>query len=76
MDRRGKVIGIVTSCAADRDGYLLGQAFLDFKFTDVGTPVFIFQGASKKASKAPVDLEIGDRVTLPTAATVLTRFPK
>jgi glycine hydroxymethyltransferase len=70
------VVGTVTSCAADKEGYLLGQAYLDLKFAQEGTPIFIFQGAPKKASKAPVDLQPGDRVTMPTAATVLRRFPK
>jgi glycine hydroxymethyltransferase len=76
MDKRGKVVGVVTSCAADRDGYLLGQAYLDLKFTELGTPIFIFQGSPKKVDMAPADLSIGDKVTLPTSATVLTRFPK
>ena len=70
------MIGTVTSCAADKEGYLLGQAYVDLKFADEGTPVFIFQGAPKKANKAPAELGAGDRVTMPTAATVLRRFPK
>jgi len=76
MDKRGKVIGTVTSCAADKDGYLLGQAFVDLKFATEGTPIFIFQGSPDKANKAPAELRIGDRVTIPTGATVLRRFPK
>jgi len=76
MDKRGKVIGTVTSCAADKEGYLLGQAFLDLKFAREGTRIYIFQGAPKKASKAPAELGMGDRVTMPTVATVLRRFPK
>ncbi|MBN1667108.1 MAG: glycine cleavage system aminomethyltransferase GcvT [Anaerolineales bacterium] len=76
MDRRGKVIGTVTSCAADKEGYLLGQAFVDLKYAEEGTPLFIYQGAPTKADKAPADLKPGDRVTMPTAALVLSRFPK
>ncbi len=76
MDKRGRVIGEVTSCAADKDGYLLGQAFVNLKFAKAGTPIFIYQGAPKKANKAPAELASGDRVTIPTAATVLRRFPK
>jgi glycine hydroxymethyltransferase len=76
MDKRGKVIGTVTSCAADKEGYLLGQAYVDLKFADEGTPIFIFQGASQKADKAPADLSMGDRITMPGAAMVLRRFPK
>ena len=76
VDRRGRVIGVVTSCAVDREGYLLGQAYLEMKYTAEGTPIAVFQGASKEAGKAPAALSIGDRATVPTAATVLSRFPK
>ncbi len=76
MDKRGKVIGVVTSCAADKEGYLLGQAYVDLKFAEEGTPLFIFQGAPEKAGKAPAELGLGDRVTMPSAATILSRFPK
>ncbi|HIE58123.1 MAG TPA: glycine cleavage system aminomethyltransferase GcvT [Anaerolineales bacterium] len=76
MDKRGKVIGVVTSCAADKEGYLLGQAFVELKYAKAGTPIFIFQGAPKKAVKSPADLSRGDRVVLPGSATVLRRFPK
>lgn len=76
MDKRGKVVGVVTSCAADREGYLLGQAFVDLKSAEQGTPIFIFQGAPARAEKAPAELIAGDRVNLPGAALVLSRFPK
>ncbi|HZD56858.1 MAG TPA: glycine cleavage system aminomethyltransferase GcvT, partial [Anaerolineales bacterium] len=76
VDRRGRVVGSVTSCAIDKDGYLTGQAFVDFKNAEEGTPVLIYQGAPRTASKAPADLQTGDRVNLPTAATVVSRFPK
>ncbi len=76
MDERGKMIGTVTSCAADSEGYLLGQAYVQQKFAKMGTQIFIFQGAPEKANKAPAELDIGDRVALPSAATVLRRFPK
>ena len=76
MDKRGKVIGTVTSCAADKEGYLLGQAFVDLKFANEGTPIFIYQGAPDKPNKAPAELQMGDRVTMPTGATVMRRFPK
>jgi glycine hydroxymethyltransferase len=75
VDRRGGVIGKVTSCAVDREGYLLGQAYIKKKYTAPGTSISIFQGAARKASKAPAELEIEDRVNIPTPATVLSRFP-
>ncbi|MBT3390075.1 MAG: glycine cleavage system aminomethyltransferase GcvT [Chloroflexi bacterium] len=76
VDDKGRVIGTVTSCAADSEGYLLGQAFVDMKFAKMDTKIFIYQGAPDKASKSPAELSAGDRVTLPGAATVLRRFPK
>lgn len=76
IDVKGKVIGVVTSCAIDKEGFLTGQAYIDLKSAEEGTPIFIFQGAPAQASKAPAELSTGDRVTLPTAASVVSRFPK
>jgi glycine hydroxymethyltransferase len=75
VDARGRVIGVVTSCAVDAEGYLLGQAFLEKKYLEPGTPIAVFQSASDKVGKAPAALGMGDRVAIPTPATVLTRFP-
>jgi glycine hydroxymethyltransferase len=76
IEKRGRVIGWVTSCAIDQEGYLTGQAFLDLKSTAEGTPIFIYQGAPKKMGKPPAELKSGDRVPLPSQATVVSRFPK
>jgi len=75
VNRRGQVVGKVTSCAVDRDGYLLGQAYLQKSHIEEGTPIAIFQSAAKKDQKAPAKLELGERVSIPTPATVLSRFP-
>jgi len=76
VDKSGRVIGAVTSCSIDTEGYRLGQAFLEMKYIEEGTPIFVFQSASDKAEKPRAQLKPGDRVTLPEAATVLSRFPK
>jgi glycine hydroxymethyltransferase len=76
VDKRGRVIGQVTSCAVDSRGFLTGQAFLDKKFSGEGTPIFIFQGSPKSIGRAPAELEYGDRVNLPTQAVVVSRFMK
>ncbi len=76
VDKRGKVIGFVTSCAIDKDGVLTGQAYLDLHYTADGTPVFIYQGASEKAGKPASELRVNEKVILPTPATVVTRFMK
>ncbi len=73
---KGRVIGVVTSCAVDSEGFLTGQAFVEFKYAVEGTPVAIFQGAPKAAGKAPSDLQMGERVVLPTPAMIVSRFPK
>jgi glycine hydroxymethyltransferase len=76
MDKRGKVVGQVTSCAVDADGLLTGQAFVDLKYIEAGTPLYIYQSAPDKVGKAPAELSLGDKTILPTQAVVLSRFPK
>jgi glycine hydroxymethyltransferase len=76
IDPKGKVIGVVTSCSIDSEGYLSGQAYLDLRYKNEGTPIAVFQSAAKAAGKAPAELKAGDRVTLPTAALVVSRFAK
>ena len=75
-DKRGRVVGWVTSCAVDREGYLTGQAYLELKSAEEGTQVFIYQGAPEKAGKPPAELKSGDKALLPTPATIISRFPK
>ena len=78
LDKRGKVVGVVTSCAIDSDGYLTGQAVVLRKYAAEGTPLFVLQGAArlKQAPKAPATLEPGDSLPLPSAAQVVSRFLK
>lgn len=76
LDGKGRFIGFVTSCAIDKEGLLTGQAFIDNRYAVEGTPIFIYQGAPKQAAKAPAELSIGDKVTLPAQAEVVSRFPK
>lgn len=73
VDRRGRVIGVVTSCAVDSEGYLLGQALLELKHAIKGTPIGIFQGAAE-GIEFPSELSLGDRMSIPTSARVLSRF--
>ncbi|MEA3325992.1 MAG: glycine cleavage system aminomethyltransferase GcvT [Chloroflexota bacterium] len=76
IDNHGKVIGTVTSCAVNSEGSLTGQAYVSKKFAKEGTELLIFQGSPQTAGKAPSDLTLGDRVTLPTRVTIIKRFPK
>ncbi len=62
VDKDGKSVGWVTSCAVDAERFLTGQAYLENAYTAVDTPIFIHQGG------------VMDRP--PTAAKVVSRFPK
>jgi glycine hydroxymethyltransferase len=62
VDKDGKSIGWVTSCAVDAERFLTGQAYLDLKYITEGTPILVHQGG------------VMDRP--PTAARVVSRFPK
>ena len=76
LEPKGRMVGTVTSCAIDSDGTLTGQAFIELKYAQEGTPIAIYQGAPKTTGKMPAELKPGERVTLPTPATVCSRFPK
>ncbi len=76
LDKHGRVIGWVTSCAADMDGTLTGQAYIELKYAAEGTPVFVYQSAPGKAGPAPAEMKLGDKGLLPTEAVVISRFPK
>ena len=76
VDRRGRVVGNVTSCAVDADGYLTGQAYVEIKSAVRDNILYIYQGAPKEAGKALGNLNVGDRVLLPSPVHVIRRFPK
>jgi glycine hydroxymethyltransferase len=76
VDRHGRVVGTVTSCAIDVDGYLTGQAFVEFKSAEKGNILYIYQSAPKEVGKALGALKPGDRVHLPSPVHVIRRFPK
>jgi hypothetical protein len=68
LDRRGKIVGTVTSCAIDADGYLLGQAVLPLDMHDPGTQISIYQlgGGTRslpaaKPGSGPADAGSGRR---------------
>jgi len=76
VDEKGKVVGKVTSCALDQQGYFTGQAFVELKAAQEGNTILIYQSAPDKAQKSPAELTIGDKVVLPGAATIISRFLK
>jgi glycine hydroxymethyltransferase len=76
LDKRGKVVGWVTSCAVDREGMLTGQAYVDLHSAPDGTGLYVYQSAPDTAGKAPSGLLVGEKSPLPGLASVITRFPK
>jgi len=76
INDRGKVIGIVTSCAIDSEEYLTGQAYIEEQFAIEGTDIFIYQGVHELKDQKLNQLTIGDRAILPTKAKIVARFAK
>jgi glycine hydroxymethyltransferase len=77
LDRRGKVVGTVTSCAIDAEGYLLGQAAVPQSMSRPATPLAIYQlGGGTREIQLPKAIQLGARLPTPDGATVLTRFPE
>ncbi|MBN2470548.1 MAG: glycine cleavage system aminomethyltransferase GcvT, partial [Anaerolineae bacterium] len=77
VDTRGRVVGVVTSCSIDSEGYQLGQAYLKDDYQAEDTPVAVYTGAARlKVTKDFGALGLGDKAPVPSAATVQSRFPK
>jgi glycine hydroxymethyltransferase len=74
VDQRGRVVGVVTSCATDIEGYQLGQAYLKTSVTEEGTPIAVFAGGYTANGKSHA--RIGDKLPIPQNGTVMSRFPK
>jgi glycine hydroxymethyltransferase len=73
VNRKGQLIGHVTSCSIDVEGFLLGLAIVQARYNVPETPIAIFPLGGKSLDEA---LMRGKRVALPVEATVLTRFPE
>lgn len=62
MDKDGRQIGWVTSCAIDSERFLTGLAYVELAYTAENTPLLIHQG--------------GNTAKPPSEAKVISRFPK
>jgi len=77
LDHRGKVVGRVTSCAIDAEGYLLGQAYVPLSMSKPETVFSIYQvGGGARPIKGADRFTLGASLPVPDSATVLTRFPE
>ena len=77
VDKRGKYIGRVTSCALDTEGFQVGLAYVDQKYNREGVQIGIIPLPHDKVppTKPVEELSLGDKMLLQEWATVLTRFP-
>jgi glycine hydroxymethyltransferase len=85
FDDKGNVIGEVTCCSIDTEGFRSGQAWIKVTHEKEGTPITIAQSTGEVYAKAKpttqAELESavaasGGKWRAPEAATVLSRFPK
>ncbi len=75
LDKRGRVIGTVTSCAQDSEGYLLGMALVEGNASVEGGPLGILPLPDKLPEPPKPFAPLGARMLVPDAATVISRFP-
>jgi len=77
VDKSGRYIGRVTSCALGTDGFQVGLAYVERKYNRPGEQIGIIPLPARIPPAKPVDeLDLGDRLLLQQWATVLTRFPE
>jgi len=76
VDSRGRVVGIVTSCSIDSEGYQLGHVYLKNDFRKMGTQLAVFAGSARAKSTSLSNLSLGDKTPMPEPVTILRRFPK
>lgn len=74
VDGRGRVVGMVTSCTTDSEGYQLGQVYIKESLTREDTPISIYAGGFK--AKAGAEVKLGSKLPVPQAGVILSRFPK
>lgn len=78
VTRRGEYIGVVTSCTLDVEGYQLGMAYVNRRYTQEDIELRIFPlpaGDRAELEKDKRQLVVGDKVLVAEEAVVLPRFP-
>jgi glycine hydroxymethyltransferase len=75
VNRKGRVVGAVTSCSIDTDGGLTGLAYVQNPYTKRGSRLGVFQVDTRNWSDKPLtSLKTGDQVLLHDDITVIPRF--
>ena len=77
VDRRGKIVGTVTSCAIDTEGYFSGLAYVLVSISEVGGQLALYQtGGGKRKIRTPESFELGSKMPIPDLFTIQSRFPR
>jgi glycine hydroxymethyltransferase len=75
VSRKGRVVGAVTSCSIDSEGWLVGLAYVQTKITRKGTRLGIFQTDNRSWTSKPLtELKTGDQIQLHDNITIIGRF--
>jgi glycine hydroxymethyltransferase len=75
VSRKGRVVGAVTSCSIDSDGWLTGLGYVQKRYAKRGTRLAVFQADSRSWTSKPLtSLKTGDQVQLHDDITVIRRF--
>jgi glycine hydroxymethyltransferase len=76
LDKRGRVIGTVLSCAQETSGYLVGMAMVDGATAPAeGSALLIVSLPERIPEPLAPFAAFGGRALMPDAATVISRFP-
>ena len=73
---RGRVVGKVTSCNIDAEGWQVGQALLERGFRKPGTALAVYAGASRAKVTDLGSISFSQRIKVPEPVTILSRFPR
>ncbi len=75
VNRRGRVVGQVTSCSINSEGRLVGLGFVQEPNHERDTRLGVYRTGKKTWETDPLEsLKFGDQIQLPEDITVITRF--
>jgi glycine hydroxymethyltransferase len=75
VSRKGRVVGAVTSCSIDSEGWLTGLGYVQEQHSDRGTRLAVFQTDNRSWTSKPLtDLKAGDRIQLHDNIVIIRRF--
>ncbi len=75
VNRKGRVVGVVTSCSIDTNGRLVGLGYVQEPHHQRNTRLGVYRLGSRNWETQPLEtLKTGDRVELPEDITVIERF--